>query len=103
MQVTVAGTGSTDATIAWQPSSAPDVAGYRIYYREPGSGTTFVADVPHGQQTSYVQQGLYLDGGWDISISAYDLNDNESTRSTSVLANIDMEGGGTLYLPLIVR
>jgi len=98
LQVTSTG---TDATFSWQPSTAADVAGYRIYYSEP-NGNTFVANVPNGQQTNYTQQGLYLSGDWNAAISAYDINGNESLRSTLVSVTIDLNMG-TLYLPLVIR
>ena len=88
------------ALINWTPSLAPDVAGYRIAYREPASGTTFISDVPDGQRTSYTQQGLYLNGAWQIAISAYDINGNESSRSPTVDVAVSLY---RVFLPAIRR
>jgi hypothetical protein len=90
----------SNATITWQPSRASDIAGYRIYYREPSGGQTFVTDIPDAQETTYVQQGLYLYGNWEIAISAYDINNNESARSAAVSVAV---GLNTVYLPLTRR
>jgi hypothetical protein len=89
-----------DATISWQPSTAADLAGYRVYFREPHNGQTFVTDIPSGQETSYLQQGLYINGDWAISISAYDINDNESARSTEVPLTVFLNSN---LLPLVRR
>lgn len=95
---------SSNATFTWQLSSAPDVAGYHLYYTEP-DGTTFVTDIPNRQQSSYTQQGLYLSGDWDAEISAYDINGNESARSGEIMVTIDLNplNAGNLYLPLVIR
>lgn len=81
MQVTVE---ESRAVIKWQPNTEPNVVGYRIYYREPGSGQTFVTDIPGGGQTKYTQQGLYLSGVWEMAISAYDVNGNQSPRNAPI-------------------
>jgi len=93
-------------TFTWQPSLAPDVAGYRVRYREPGGGQTFMADVPGGQSTTYTQSGLYLNGNWEITVSAYDVSGNESAPSSAVLATITAntpQASFSLFLPLIRR
>lgn len=99
--LSVSGNGS-NATISWQPSTAPDAAGYRVYYREPGGGTTFVEDIPSAYQTTYTQEGLYLNGGWDLTVSAYDLSGNESAQSGTVQVQIN-PNGGSIYLPIVIR
>jgi hypothetical protein len=88
------------ALISWAPSAAADVAGYRIYYREPGGGASFVSDLPDGQRASYTQQGLYLNGAWQIAISAYDINGNESARSPAVAVTVTQY---RVFLPTIRR
>jgi hypothetical protein len=103
VQVQVGDVGSGIATISWQPVSAPDRAGYRVYYREPDTGKRFMTDIPHGDQTSYTQQGLYLSGSWEMSVSAYDINDNESAQSDAVMADIRLQKLGLTYLPIVVR
>ena len=88
------------ALISWTPSLAPDVAGYHISYTEPSSGTTFTSDLPDGQRASYTQQGLYLGGTWQIAVSAYDINGNESARSPAVAVTISQYRA---FLPVIRR
>jgi len=92
------------ALISWQPSQAKDVAGYTIYISEPNNGVTQMTDIPNSQQTKYTQQGLYLNGSWQVTISAYDINRNESSRSNIVTAQIgtpETPTTGKIYLPLI--
>ncbi|MFN8495673.1 MAG: Calx-beta domain-containing protein [Caldilineaceae bacterium] len=86
--------------ITWQASLASNTAGYRIYYREPNGGTTFVADIPNRQQTSYTQQGIYLQGDWEVAISAYDINGKESARSATVVSTNQLNN---LYLPFVTH
>jgi hypothetical protein len=88
------------ALISWTPSLASDVAGYRIYYSEPGSGATFMSDLPDGQCSSYTQQGLYLSGAWQIAVSAYDINGNESVRSPVIVVTVTQYRS---FLPIIRR
>jgi hypothetical protein len=102
LQVSVDAPGSTSATISWNASTAPDTSGYRLYYQDPDSKTIFIADVPDREQTAYTQYGLYVDGDWEMSISAYDINANESLRSDSVVANINLRGW-QVYLPIVNR
>jgi len=89
------------ALITWQPSQAKDVTGYTLYLSEPNNGVTQMTDIPNGQQSRYTQLGLYLDGGWQVAISAYDINGNESSRSSLVTAQIGTATTGKIYLPLI--
>jgi Tol biopolymer transport system component len=95
----VAATGA-GAAISWRPGAEPDLAGYRVYYTEPGGGATFVADIPDGARDSYVQEGLYLNGAWEVRIAAYDLSGNESPRSPAQAATVRLS---RVYLPLARR
>lgn len=90
----------TSAVISWQPSNAADVAGYRIYYTTPGSSRSFVTELADWQQTSVTQSGLHTGEAWDFTISAYDINDNESARSS---VGRDASVKRDVYLPLIAR
>jgi probable HAF family extracellular repeat protein len=73
-----------EATITWTPPADPDLAGFRIYYTEPGNGKTFATDLPDPAATRHTQPGLALNGDWTIAVSAYDINGNESPRSAPV-------------------
>ncbi len=92
----------SSALLTWTTSSA-DVTGYRIYYREPNGGATFVTDLADSQLQNYTQTGLYLDGKWEFSISAYDINGNESSRSAVVTDGMPVDGIKAVYLPIVAR
>ncbi|MCA1666922.1 MAG: IPT/TIG domain-containing protein, partial [Thermomicrobia bacterium] len=80
-------TGS-DVAVSWQASPDVDVGGYHIAYQQPGNGQTLVINVPSGQQTNAMLHGLNINGTWQLSISAYDLNGNESARSAMILVPV---------------
>jgi hypothetical protein len=72
------------AELSWQAPTDADVAGYRVYYRDPRYGKTFVTIVPDAAQLDLLQGDLRLNGVWEFSISAYDTSGNESSRSFAV-------------------
>lgn len=88
------------AQINWTPGLEPDIAGYRIYYREPGGGAEFITQVDGNTRQNYTQEGLYLNGDWQIAVSAFDMSGNESARTAPVVATIRLQA---LSLPLLRR
>jgi len=82
---------SADLTLAWDPNTEEDLAGYRIYYRTADGDTDsdgdydFIVDV--GNQTECtVTDHLELEEGlpYYFSATAYDLAGNESDYSNEV-------------------
>ena len=95
----------TTTTVTWQHAAPPDIAGYRVYYTEPG-GHTSVSDVTAGEELRYALAGLYLNGDWQVAVSAYDLSGNESARSAAATTRIALpraDDRQTLYLPVVAR
>ncbi len=89
--------------VRWIGSPSADVVGYRLYYREPGSGAEFVSDIADNTQRHYLQRGVFLPGGWAVALSAYDSSGNESARSAALTVPITLLNGREVYLPLIRR
>jgi hypothetical protein len=58
--LTVSGT-DDEVVLSWNTVEAPDFAGYRLYYTEPGSGLTSVIDLS-GDASTFTLGGLYLAG-----------------------------------------
>ncbi len=70
----VAGTFS----LAWDPVSDPDLAGYRVYYgTSPGS---YGPPVDVGNVTSHTLTGLADCTTWYVAVKAYDTTGNESVN-----------------------
>ena len=68
-------------TLAWNPNTEPDLAGYKIYEaRSPGSYGAAIATLP-ANATSFVATGLQPGVTYFFVITAYDTSGNESARS----------------------
>ena len=79
-----------ERTIAWGESSAPDLAGYKIYWKKIENsgdiadyeslyqdvGNTLSVTLPDG-----IPGSIEWDGNYSIGISAYDNTGNESSMS----------------------
>jgi len=74
-------TTSCSVTLAWDPNSEPDLAGYKIYWGSaPG---TYGANVDVGNVNTYRVEGLG-EGPWFFVATAYDNVGNESGYSNEV-------------------
>lgn len=68
--------------LAWDPNTAPNLAGYRVYYG-PASGVySHSTDV--GNVTTYILTGLTKGQTYSIAVTAYDTSNNESGYSNEV-------------------
>ncbi|OFZ22722.1 MAG: hypothetical protein A2X94_03485 [Bdellovibrionales bacterium GWB1_55_8] len=70
--------GSARVELAWDPSSDPDVAGYRCYYGRKSRQYTHVLDT--GNANTFVVSGL-TPGKWYFTITAYNSAGVESDYS----------------------
>jgi hypothetical protein len=79
--------------ISWNPSEAPDIAGYKIFFDTddslpPYDGTTtiygLISPVSVGSVDHYVLEGLLNDSTYYISIKAFDIQGNESDYSMAL-------------------
>ena len=73
---------ASSLTLAWDPNTEGDLAGYKVYYGVQSRDYDFVIDV--GNTTTYRLDGL-LDGvTYYITLTAYDTSGNESNFSDEV-------------------
>jgi hypothetical protein len=73
-------------TLAWDPNSESDLAGYILWYgTQPG---TYTASVDVGNQTSYRVANLNDGATYYFAVQAYDGRGMASTRSSEVSATV---------------
>ena len=69
-----------DVTLAWDPNSEPDLAGYRLYQAEIADGVStnweMVAEIPAGTEIYTVTIDGRKNYAWQLT--AYDTEGNES-------------------------
>ncbi len=83
-------------SIAWDPNSEPDVAGYRVYYGTASRGYGSFIDV--GNVTNYTVRGLSSGRVYFFAVTAYDSSNNQSGYSNEVsgIAPADLGSPGAL-------
>ena len=84
--VTLKLSAATTAALAWNANAESDLAGYKVY-----SGTSsgqYGASVDVGKATSYQFSNLKLGTTYYFAVTAYDVNGNESLRSSEVSKSI---------------
>jgi hypothetical protein len=86
---------SADVTLAWDPNSEPDLAGYGVYLRKDTPGTSYdlagyitLAELDNVSAPSFVVGGLDRGVRYSFAVTAYDTNGNESTFSNAVCADV---------------
>jgi len=76
---------SAQVTLAWDPNTEPDLAGYRIYYGLLSNEYSYSIDA--GNQTSYTLSNLEDEKTYYFAATAYDQEGNESDFSYEVVFN----------------
>jgi hypothetical protein len=84
--------GQSRIWVGWQTNSAPDLAGYRVYYRlgasgPPWDGTAAVEGTPSPVMvtgTNCLLRGLTLGTNYFVAVSAVDTTGNESPLSAVI-------------------
>jgi hypothetical protein len=84
--------GQSRIWVGWQTNSAPDLAGYRVYYRlsasgPPWEGTAAVEGTPSPVMvtgTNCLLRGLALGTNYFVAVSAVDTTGNESPLSAAI-------------------
>jgi len=74
-------------TLAWDPNTEDDLAGYKIYYGTQSGDYDSVIDV--GDTTQYMVPGLDPETQYYFALTAYDTSSNESDFSAEVSAVTD--------------
>jgi Fibronectin type III domain len=81
---------TASVTLAWNPNTEPDLAGYKIYEAtSPGSYGAAIATLP-ANATSFVATGLQPGVTYFFVITAYDTSGNESARSPELSATASL-------------
>jgi len=81
---------SASVTLAWNPNTEPDLAGYKVYKAtSSGSYGAAIANLP-ASTTSFVATGLQPGVTYFFVITAYDTSGNESTRSPELRATASL-------------
>jgi hypothetical protein len=70
---------ASQVTLAWDASSDPDVAGYKLYYGTRSK--SYSAVIPVGNRTTYSVPGLESGTGYYFAVTAYDNSGLESEFS----------------------
>src|SRR2546427_12261921 len=73
---------AAQVTLAWDPNTEPDLAGYKLYYGTSSGSYQFSVDV--GNLTSYTLSGLLEGRIYYFAATAYNLSLGESGFSNEV-------------------
>ena len=73
-------------SLAWDPNTETDLAGYQLYYGQSSGNYQFTVDV--GNQTTYTLSGLADGQTYYFAVTAYDTSGNESNFSSEVSTTI---------------
>src|SRR5437870_1910700 len=73
---------AAQVTLAWDPNTEPDLAGYKVYYST--TSVSYQYSVYVGNLTSYTLSGLLYGRIYYFAATAYNLNLNESGFSNEV-------------------
>ncbi len=74
---------SAQVTLAWEPNTENDLAGYKIYYGKLSGNYDSNVDV--GYQTSYTLSGFTSGETYFFAATAYDFSGNESEYSNEAI------------------
>ena len=72
---------SLDVTLAWDPNSEKDLAGYRVFYREDGQSYDYEDPAWEGSETTYAIYNLNDNTTYYFVVRAFDIWGSESSDS----------------------
>lgn len=96
---------SGTARIIWDPSAAPDVAGYQVYVYSPSpdrDNAYILADDPNSIDTSFSVPTVHGDAQSVYRVRAVDVSGNHSAFSASVVVQFQAASGGGGMEPTLV-
>lgn len=82
---------SADVTVAWDPNTEPDLAGYLVYYGTSSRTYPFSIDVDNS--TIHTISDLAEGRTYYFAVTAYDFNGNESDFSEEISLYLSENGG----------
>ncbi len=94
-------TDAAEVTLAWDPNSEEDLAGYKIHWGTESGNYSLSVDV--GNVTIYTLKDLTPGLTYYLAATAYDTNDNESAYSielTYTVYTLPDAGKGLRHRPL---
>jgi len=74
-----------DLSFAWDANTEPDLAGYRIFYKEKGQNYNYNNPDWQGTETTATIYSLDANATYYFVSRAYDIYDNESVNSVELL------------------
>lgn len=74
---------TAQATLAWNPNSETDLAGYKLYYGTATGAYSSAVDV--GNRTTHTLTGLVAGQSYYVTATAYDATGLESARSAELV------------------
>jgi len=86
---------AADVSLAWDPSTTPNIVGYKVYYGN--ASHTYGAPITVGNRTTYTVTGL-ANGTYYFAVTAYDAAGNESDFSNEVSQTIGSSSTPTCNL-----
>ncbi len=86
-------------TVAWNPNSESDLAGYKLYYWKDGVTPIVEQMVDVLNVTTYEITGLTTGKYYIIEATAYDTSNNESERSYGVRGKANYSAVKGLRIP----
>ena len=85
-----------ELTLAWDPNTEPDLDGYTVYYSKGSPGPPYdyagdlpLSDLPDPDNPQVTLTDLEEQVNYYIALTAYDINGNESSFSSSICIYID--------------
>ena len=75
---------AVDVCLEWNPNSEPDLAGYKIFYRESGQAYDYSNPAWQGQETTCRVSGLIQGDSYYFTGRAYDTEGYESVDCPEV-------------------
>lgn len=99
---------AAEVTLAWDPNTEADLDGYTVYYSKGSPGPPYdyagdipLAELPNPQSPMVTLTDLEEQVSYYFAVTAYDINGNESSFSSSLCVYIDGSVGECIPSPAL--